>query len=96
MSRWTRRVAKIKKARGEGVTGFRLRDGSVKYIRTKNVFDAFHEACDGVDTPRARVMLSAVDCVTSGGGQLHALAQSIAGDGPAIEHPITQPMEPIQ
>ena len=70
------------------------RDGTVKYIR--NSYAAFLEACDGIDTPRARVMLTAVDCVTSGGGQLHALAQSVVGEGPAVEHPITRPMEPNQ
>jgi hypothetical protein len=94
VSRWSRRVARIKKARLEGVTGFRLRDGRVRYIRDS--YAAFLEACDGIDTPRARVLLTAVNCVTSGGGRLHELAQSIVGDGPALERPIAQPMEPIQ
>jgi hypothetical protein len=93
VSRWSRRLARIKRARGEGLTGYRLPDGKVKYIRSKNVFDAFMEAMDGIDTPGARLMLAAVDCVTSGGGRLHELAQSLQGpdgDCPTIQYQPTQ------
>jgi hypothetical protein len=74
------------KERQMGMVGYRLPDGGVKYIRGKNQFDAFIEACEGLDTPGARLMLQATQCVTPGGGLLHELAQSIAGDGPAVEH----------
>lgn len=85
MTRWSRRVAKIKRARHEGVTGYRLPDGSVKYIRSKSVYEAYREACEGLDTPRARVMLAAVECVTErSGGRLHEAAQALS-DGPVQE-----------
>jgi hypothetical protein len=85
VSRWSRRIAKIKKARHAGVTGYRLADGSVKYIRSKGVFEAYREACEGIDTPRARVMLTAVECVTERSGRLHEWAQALS-DGPTVAH----------
>jgi hypothetical protein len=86
VSRWSRRVARIKKKLGEGVTGYRMPDGSVKYIRSKNVYAACMEAMEGTDTPRARLMLTATECVTPGsGGRLHEFAQAMQ-DGPTVKH----------
>jgi hypothetical protein len=93
VSRYSRRVAKIKRARGEGVTGYRLPDGRVKYIRSKNILEVFCQVCEGIDTPGTRLMLAAVDCVTQGGGRLHELAQASKGpegDGPTVQHQPTQ------
>jgi hypothetical protein len=93
VSRYSRRVARIKRARGEGLTGYRLPDGRVQYIRSKNILEAFCQACQGIDSPGARTMLAAVDCVTQGGGLLHELAQASKGpdgEGPTIHHQPTQ------
>jgi hypothetical protein len=90
VSRWSRRLARIKQKLGEGVAGYRLPDGRVQYIRSKNVYAAFMEAMEGTDTPRARLMLAAVDCVTPGsGGRLHEFAQAMQ-DGPTVKHQPTQ------
>jgi hypothetical protein len=76
--RFSIRIARLEAAQHSGTTGYRLPDGSVKYIRSKNVHAAFVEACDGIDTPRARVLLAATECVNPGsGGRLHELAQSL-------------------
>jgi hypothetical protein len=90
VSRYGRRVARIKQKRGEGVTGFRLPDGRVKYIQRKNVLEAFCQATHGEDTPGARLMLSATESL--GGGRLHELAQSLRPDvdGPTVQHQPTQ------
>lgn len=57
-----------------GYTGYQLPEGGWRWIRTSAALDAFNEACDGIDTPRARLMLTAT---ASTSGQLHALAQSL-------------------
>lgn len=72
------RIAKLEELAHSNVTGYRLPDGTVKYIRSKNIYAAYLEACDGMDTPRARVMLAATECMNTGsGGRLHELAQSL-------------------
>jgi hypothetical protein len=90
VSRWSRRVARIKKKLGENAAGYRMPDGTVKYIKRKNVLDAMCEATAGIDTPRARVMLTAVESL--GGGRLHEFAQALRPDveGPTVQHQPTQ------
>jgi hypothetical protein len=72
------RIAKLEELAHSGATGYRLPDGTVKYIRSKSVYAAYLEACGGIDTPRARVMLAATECLKPrSGGRLHELAQSL-------------------
>jgi hypothetical protein len=67
------------KERRMNMVGYRLPDGGLRYIWRKNHFDAFTEACKGVDTPRARIMLQAVESVN--GGRLHEFAQALRCSG---------------
>ena len=91
MSRWSRRVAKIKQKLGADMVGYRLPDGRVKYIRHKNILAAACEAMSGADTPGARLMLTATECLTpESGGRLHELAQAGPGIGPTVQHKTTQ------
>jgi len=90
--KWRKRIERIRRARRDGTTFYRLRDGSVKGIRDRHVFDAFLEAARGTDTPRAQVMLTAVAMLTPKGGRLHELVQSLAID---LETP-TQTEDVIQ
>jgi hypothetical protein len=87
--RLRRRVARIMRERRMGEIGYRMPDGSVKYIRRKDQLDAFYEACEGADTPRARIMLQATECITSS-SRIHEFAQSLI-DGPTVQH---QPQHP--
>jgi hypothetical protein len=83
--RFSARLAKLEASIIGERTGYRLADGTVKYIRSKNVYAAYLEACDGIDTPRARIMLAATECVNPrSGGRLHALAQSMQ-DGEIVQ-----------
>lgn len=91
MSRWSRRLAKIKQKLGADMVGYRLPDGRVKYIRRKNILAASCEAMSGADTPGARLMLTATECLTpGGGGRLHESAQALSGDGTTVQHQPTQ------
>jgi hypothetical protein len=76
--RFSSRLAKLEASIVGKQTGYRLPDGSVKYIPSKKVYATFIEACDGIDTPGARIMLAATACVNPGAGRrLHEVAQSL-------------------
>jgi hypothetical protein len=51
--RFSSRLAKLEASIVGKQTGYRLPDGSVKYIPSKKVYATFIEACDGIDTPGA-------------------------------------------
>jgi hypothetical protein len=88
VSRWSRRIARLKNERRAGTHAFRLLDGTVKHIRTKNLLDAACQAIDGLDTPGARLLLTADSCLT-GGCRLHEAIQALS-EGPTIQYQPTQ------
>jgi hypothetical protein len=65
-----------------GSTGYRLPDGTMRYLRNTEILDALNEACDGIDTPRARLLLTATGATS---GRMHELAQSLRPE-PASTH----------
>ena len=80
-----KRLALLEANRKEDATGYRLPDGTIKYIRDKSLPTVLHDIAEGRDTPGARLLLNAEACVTAGGGRLHELAQALRGAGPSLE-----------
>jgi hypothetical protein len=69
------RLRRLETGGRKGFTGYRLPDGQWRYIRTSTLLDACHEVAKGVDTPRARLLLTAT---ASTDNRLHELAQALA------------------
>jgi hypothetical protein len=72
--RFSIRIARLEAAQHSGTTGYRLPDGSVKYIRCKHLLTACRDALDGRPTAAADVLRSAV---ASDDGHLHQLVQAL-------------------
>ena len=60
------------------MTRYKMPDGTVRGIRTRDLLDNFLDATANRDTPGARLLLNASECVSEGGGMLHEIVQALA------------------
>jgi len=77
--KWRKRINAARKKARMGFTSYRLKDGTIKGLHTRDVLDAFLESIHGPGTARARVHLSAQSCISRSGGYMHELAQAVQG-----------------
>jgi hypothetical protein len=68
------RIAKLEATQQGNTTGYRMPDGTMRYIRCKHLLTACRDALDGRPTAAADVLRNAV---ASDDGHLHQLVQSL-------------------
>jgi hypothetical protein len=72
------RIEKLEAKLVGGYVGYRMRDGSTKYIASRLLLDAFNDVVYGRPTPAAEVLRMADPTVPgSDGNRMHELAQSL-------------------